>query len=237
MDKTLSVKDILEAGMHLGHRTSHWDPKMKPYIFGERKGIHIIDPDKTLELLNKAYDIVKDIASNDSLIMFVGTKSQVADVIKEEALRCNSLFCTQRWLGGTLTNFVTIRKSVDKLKKLEADKAADLWTKFKKKEILDMERKMEKMHKFLDGVLDMNRLPSIIFIADPKFDKIALQEALILNIPVVAIVDTNVNPDPINYPIPANDDAVRSVTLITQILADAVLAGRAIKENSGKTKY
>lgn len=236
MDKTIEIKDILEAGMHLGHRTSNWDPQMKPYIYGERKGIHIIDPEKTLQLLNKACDVVKENTSNNGLVMFVGTKPQVSDIVRDEALRCGVFYCIQRWLGGTLTNFVTIRKSIDRLKHLENQKANDEWAKLKKKEILTLERQMQKMHKNLDGILEMNTLPNLIFITDPRYDRIALNEALILNIPVIAIVDTNTNPSQITYPIPANDDAVRSVKLITEVLADSVIQGKTIKENSGKIK-
>lgn len=236
MDKTLGVKDILEAGMHLGHRTANWDPQMKPYIYGERKGIHIIDPEKTLHLLNKACDVIRESVSEGGAVMFVGTKPQVSEIVRDEALRCGAFYCIQRWLGGTLTNFITIRKSIDRLKSLENQKATDGWVKLKKKEILNLERQMQKMHKNLDGILEMNTMPDVIFITDPRYDRIALNEALILNIPIIAIVDTNVNPSLVTYPIPANDDAVRSVKLITELLADSVLQGKAEKESSGKSK-
>ncbi|MDI6840995.1 MAG: 30S ribosomal protein S2 [bacterium] len=227
MDKALSVKDLIEAGVHLGHKSDRWNPKMKPFIFAERKGIHVIDPEKTIEFLNKACESVRKAMSEGATILFVGTKKQIADIVKEEALRCGAFYCTQRWLGGTLTNFVTIRKTVDRMKLIEAQKEENDRGDLTKKEILSLERMLKKMQRNLEGIKDMDELPGIVYITDIKKDKIAVDEAVRLKIPIIGIVDTNVDPEPITFPIPGNDDAIKSVRLITQAVADSVLEGKA----------
>ena len=225
MDKEITTKSLIDAGVHLGHKRESWNPKMEPYIFGERKGICVIDPEKTLALLMEAGEEVKKIVVTRRKALFVGTKRQIANTIKEEALRCGAFYCTRRWLGGTLTNFVTIRKSVEKLKLLEEQrmKNADNLTK---KEKLIMDKQMEKMHKNLDGIIEMDELPGIIYITDIRKERIVVREAIALNIPIVAIVDTNTDPTIITYPVPANDDAIRSVRLITNVIADSILEGQ-----------
>lgn len=222
-DSAWTVKNLIEAGVHLGHKRESWNPKMAPYIFTERKGICVIDPEKTLKHLIEACEAVKKVVITEKRVLFIGTKKQIADVVKEEALRCGAFYCTRRWLGGTLTNFVTIRRSVEKLKLLESRKDRILT----KKERASLEKQLEKMHRNLEGIMDMDEFPGIIYVTDVKHEKTAVNEALKLGIPIVGIVDTNVDPTPITYPIPANDDAIKSVRLITQAIADAILEARA----------
>lgn len=222
----VSMKQLLEAGVHFGHQTRRWNPKMKKYIFTERNGIYIIDLQKTVKLLDEAYNFVRDTAAQGGTVLFVGTKKQAQDSIREEATRCGMYYINARWLGGTLTNFRTIRKRIDRmeqLKKMREDGTFDL---LPKKEVVKHELEIEKLEKFLGGIKDMNKLPKAMFIVDPHKERIAVSEALKLNIPIVAIVDTNCNPDEIDYVIPGNDDAIRAVKLISGAMANAVLEGR-----------
>jgi small subunit ribosomal protein S2 len=224
MDETITTKSLIEAGIHLGHKRESWNPKMEPYIFAERKGICVIDPEKTLKLLKQACGAITKVVAEGKAVLFVGTKKQVVEIVKEESLRCDAHYCTRRWLGGTLTNFVTIRKSVRKLKSLEEKREEG--DEMIKKERVSLEKTIEKMRKTLGGIMEMNEFPGILYVTDIKREKIAVKEAIKLGIPIVAIVDTNVDPTPISYPIPGNDDAIRSVRLITKVIADAVLEGR-----------
>lgn len=221
----IEMKDLLEAGVHFGHQTKNWNPKMKPYIFQERNGIHIIDLQITSKLVNEAYDFVKNLAEQGGKILFVGTKKQAQEAIKEEAKRCGMYYVDQRWLGGMLTNFKTIRRSVFRLNKLDAmteDGTFDLLTK---KEVLKLEQEKEKLEKNLGGIREMETLPDALVIVDPTMEKIAVAEAKRLGIPVVALCDTNADPSNVDYIIPGNDDAIRAVKLIIANMADAVIEG------------
>jgi len=220
------MKELLEAGVHFGHQTRRWDPKMKPYIFTERNGIHIIDLQKTIAQLKIAYNAVKEVAKNGGAVLFVGTKRQSQSAIVEEATRCGMPYVSNRWLGGMMTNFATIQKSIQRLKKLErmeVDGSFDLMTK---KEVIKLNREKEKLMKNIGGVKDMETLPDMIFIIDPKKEAIAVAEAMRIGIPIVAIVDTNCNPDGIAYPIPGNDDAIRAINLFAQVISSAVIEGQ-----------
>ncbi len=222
----VSMKQLLEAGVHFGHQTRRWNPKMAKYIFTERNGIYIIDLQKTVHKLDEAYNFVRDLAAQGGSVLFVGTKKQAQESIREEAERCGLHYVNARWLGGMLTNFRTIRKRIDRLyqlKKMEEDGTFDL---LPKKEVVKLKLEIEKLEKFLGGVKDMNQLPGALFIVDPRKEKIAVAEARKLHIPIVAIVDTNCDPDEIDYVIPGNDDAIRAVKLISGAMADAVLEGR-----------
>lgn len=223
----INRKNLLEAGAHFGHKKDKMNSRMKKYIYGLRAGVHILDLEKTTKMLLKAYEEMKDLATSGATILFVGTKKQSIDAVKSEAERCGAFYINNRWLGGTLTNFKTIKKSIDRLKEIESESVDGLT----KKEIAVRTRKKEKLHRNLDGVRDMVSLPSAIFVVDVVKDAIAVQEAVNLGIPIFAIVDSDGNPDIINYPIPANDDAVRSVALILKVIADAIIAGR-----EGETK-
>jgi len=223
-----TIKELLEAGVHFGHQVNRWNPKMKRFIFGERNGIHIIDLQKTAQMLEDAYNFIKDIQGKGESVLFVGTKKQAQDVIIEEAQRANSYHVTERWLGGTLTNFKTIRLSVEKLKKIERMKEDGTYNLLSKKEVAKLETKRARLEKNLRGIKEMTALPGALFIVDTKKERIALAEAKRLSIPVVAIVDTNCNPDEVDYPLPGNDDAIRSIKLITSKIADAILEGRSI---------
>ena len=222
----VSMKQLLEAGVHFGHQTRRWNPKMKKYIFTERNGIYIIDLQKTVKLLDEAYNFVRDTAASGGTVLFVGTKKQAQDSIREEAARCGMYFINARWLGGTLTNFRTIRKRIDRLEQLKKMREDSTFDLLPKKEVVKHELEIEKLEKFLGGVKDMNKLPKAMFIVDPHKERIAVSEARKLNIPIVAIVDTNCNPDEIDYVIPGNDDAIRAVKLISGAMAEAVLEGR-----------
>jgi small subunit ribosomal protein S2 len=222
----LTMKELLEAGVHFGHQTKRWNPKMQKYIFGERNGIYIIDLQKTLKKFREAYAFVRDLAAGGGTMLFIGTKKQAQDTVFEEASRCGAFYVNQRWLGGTLTNFETIRKSIGRLKKLEEMKEAGEWDRLPKKEGLELERERQKLEKALIGIKTMDHLPSTVFIIDPRKEKIAVAEAQRLGIPIVAIVDTNCDPSGIDYPVPGNDDAIRAVRLITARIADAMLEGR-----------
>ncbi len=224
----ITMKQLLEAGVHFGHQTRRWNPKMKPFIFGERNGIHIIDLQQTLKYFEIAYEFAKNVVSDGGKILFVGTKKQAQDAIKEEAQRCGMPYVNHRWLGGTLTNFRTIRQSVEKLKKLEQWFADGTIERFVKKERLILERKKAKLQRNLEGIKDMDTLPQALYIVDPVYEEIAVREARKLGIPIIAIVDTNCDPDLIDYIIPGNDDAIRAVKLITSKIADACLEGLEI---------
>jgi small subunit ribosomal protein S2 len=222
----LTMKELLEAGVHFGHQTKRWNPKMQKYIFGERNGIYIIDLQKTLKKFREAYAFVRDLAAGGGTVLFIGTKKQAQETVFEEAGRCTMFYVNQRWLGGTLTNFATIRKSIGRLKKLEEMKETGEFERVPKKEALELDREREKLEKALVGIKTMESLPSAVFIIDPRKEKIAVAEAQRLGIPIVAIVDTNCDPTGIDYPIPGNDDAIRAVRLITARVADAMLEGR-----------
>jgi small subunit ribosomal protein S2 len=223
----IKMKEMLEAGLHFGHQTRRWNPKMKPYIFAARNKIYIINLDKTLPLFNKAFAFMEEAAAKGGSILFVGTKKQAQDVIKEEAERCGMYFINHRWLGGMLTNHQTIKKSVERLKQYEAMKEDGSINRYKKKEILRIEKELGKLERDLGGIKNMRGLPTVLFVVDPKREQIAIKEANTLGIPVVAMIDTNCDPDGINFLIPGNDDALKSIKLITGRLADAVLGGRA----------
>ncbi|NOY59109.1 MAG: 30S ribosomal protein S2 [Calditrichaeota bacterium] len=222
----VSIQQLLLAGCHFGHLTRRWNPKMKQYIFMERNGIHIIDLKKTLSCLQSATDEIANIVRKGGVVMFVGTKRQARDVIKVEAERCGMPYVSERWLGGTLTNFITIRKSIKRLKNLEKKATDGTYDKLSKKEILSIEREKEKLDRVLGGIRDMNGLPSAMFLVDAKKEAIALHEAKRLNIPVFAMLDTNADPDLIDYPIPSNDDAFKAINLITHTIADAIIEGK-----------
>ncbi|MFQ5863957.1 MAG: 30S ribosomal protein S2 [bacterium] len=226
----VSLQDLLIAGAHFGHLTRRWNPKMKKYIFMERNGIYIIDLKKTLECLEITYQAVVDIVKSGEQVLFVGTKKQAKDIIKDEAERCNSFYVNERWLGGTLTNFATIKKSIKRMKNIEKMASDGTYEKLTKKEILRIEREREKLELVLGGIRDMNRLPGVVVVVDTKKESIAVAEAAKLNIPIVAIIDTNCEPDLIDYPIPANDDAFKSINLLIHAVADAVLEGQSAKE-------
>lgn len=222
----VSMKQLLEAGVHFGHQTRRWNPKMAQYIFTERNGIYIIDLQKTVKKLEEAYLFVRDIAADGSDVLFVGTKKQAQDSVKEEAIRCGMPYVNARWLGGMLTNFNTIKrriKRLEQLKKMEADGTFDL---LPKKEVIKLKLEIEKLEKFMGGIVNMKKQPAAMFIVDPRKERIAVQEAHKLGIPIVAIVDTNCDPDEIDYVIPGNDDAIRAVRLIAGAMADAVIEGR-----------
>ncbi len=223
----VKLQDLLIAGSHFGHLTRRWNPKMKKYIFMERNGIYIIDLKKTMDCLENAYQAIVEIIQKGEKILFVGTKKQAKDIIKNEAERCNSFYINERWLGGTLTNYTTIKKSIKRLKNIEKMATDGTYDKLLKKEILKLEREREKLELILGGIRDMNKLPGAVFVVDTKKENIAVLEALKLNIPIFAVIDTNCNPDPIDYVIPANDDAFKSINIITRAIADAVLEGMA----------
>ncbi|MCD6363898.1 MAG: 30S ribosomal protein S2 [Synergistetes bacterium] len=222
----VSMKQLLEAGVHFGHQTKRWNPKMKEYIFTERNGIYIIDLQKTLKKLEEAYNFVKEQVMNGGTVLFVGTKRQAQDAVKTEAERCEMFYVNQRWLGGLLTNFRTIKKRIERLKELEEMEEEGMFEVLPKKEVVKLQREKGKLERYLGGIKGMNDLPDIVYVVDPRKEKIAVAEANKLEIPVVAIVDTNCDPEPIDYPIPGNDDAIRSIRLITSLIADAVLEGK-----------
>ena len=221
-----TMKQLLEAGVHFGHQTRRWNPKMKKYIFGARNDIHIIDLQITLKLIEEAYRFVADSVKNDKTVLFVGTKRQAQEVIKNEAERCGMYYVNNRWLGGTLTNFKTIRSRVERLNKLDQMEKMGEFDLLPKKEVLNLKAEREKLQQNLGGIREMRTLPDIMFVVDPSCEDIAVKEARKLNIPIVAITDTNCNPDLIDYVISANDDAIKAVNLITSIIADAVIEGK-----------
>jgi len=222
----VAMKQLLEAGVHFGHQTRRWDPKMAEYIFQARNGIHIIDLQKTSKKLDEAYEFLRAQAAEGKTILFVGTKKQAQECIKEAALKCGMYYVDQRWLGGMLTNFGTIKARVQRLKDLETMEQDGTFEVLPKKEVIILKREMEKLEKNLGGIKEMEELPGVIFLVDPKKERIAILEARKLNIPLVGIVDTNCNPEDLDYPIPGNDDAIRAVKLITDTMANAVIEGR-----------
>ena len=222
----ISMKALLEAGVHFGHQTRRWNPKMSRFIFTERNGIYIIDLQKTVKKIEEAYDFVRELAEENKTILFVGTKKQAQDAIEKEARRCEMPFINQRWLGGLLTNFKTIKKRVERLHNLEEMEEDGTFDVLPKKEVIKLKLERERLEKFLGGIKHMDRIPDCIFVVDPKKEYIAVKEADILGIPVVGIIDTNCDPDEIDYPIPGNDDAIRAVKLITETIANAVLEGK-----------
>jgi small subunit ribosomal protein S2 len=228
----ITMKELLEAGVHFGHQTKRWNPKMKKFLFGERNGIYIIDLQKTIERFKEACDFVKNVSERGDSVLFVGTKRQAAETITEEAERCGMLYVTHRWLGGTLTNFQTIRKSVNRLKQLEQMQKDGSLESLPKKEALQLSREIVKLNRTLVGIKDMDRLPAAVVVVDTKRERIAVREAQRLAIPVVALVDTNCDPDEIVYPIPGNDDAIRAIKLIVTRLADAVQEGRGAADRA-----
>ena len=221
----VTMKQMLESGVHFGHQTKRWNPKMKPYLFTERNGIYIIDLQQTVKLVDVAYDFVRDIATEGKEILFVGTKRQAQETIEEEAKRCEMPYVNERWLGGMLTNYQTIKKRIDRLEEIEQMEEDGVLEVLPNKEALELEREEEKLNRFLGGIRDMNGLPDAVFVVDPKKEEIAVAEANKLGIPVVAILDTNCDPDVIDHIIPGNDDAIRAVKLLTGLMADAVLEG------------
>ena len=228
----VTMKELLEAGVHFGHQVKRWNPKMKKYIFGQRNGIYIIDLQKTVKMFEVAYNFVKDLSANGESILFVGTKKQAQDVIIEEAQRSQSYFVNQRWLGGMLTNFKTVKQGIGKLKKIEKMNEDGTYGLLTKKEVAKFETERQRLDKNLSGVKEMNKLPGAIFIIDPKKESIAIAEARKLAIPIVALVDTNCDPDGIDYIIPGNDDAIRSIRLLSSKMSDACLEGKSILNKS-----
>ncbi|MDY6825775.1 MAG: 30S ribosomal protein S2 [Bacillota bacterium] len=226
----VSMKQLLEAGVHFGHQTRRWNPKMKNYIFTERNGIYIIDLQKTVKLMDVAYNFVRDLVADGGSIVFVGTKKQAQESIKVESERCGTHYVNHRWLGGMLTNFNTIRRRINRMIELEKMEMDGTFERLTKKEVLNLRHEHEKLMKFLNGIREMKTLPDAVYVVDPRKEKIAVAEARKLEIPVIAIVDTNCDPDEIDYLIPGNDDAIRAVKLITSIMADAVLEGKQISE-------
>ncbi len=226
-----TMREMLEAGVHFGHQTHRWNPKMKRFIFTERNGIHIVDLSQTVKLFRDAYEMVRDAASRGGRVLFVGTKRQAADIVQEEAARCGEFFISHRWLGGTLTNFQTIKRSIERLREMDrilSDGTVDL---LPKKEGLKIERERAKLERSLGGIKDLKNLPKVVFIVDPAREDIAVREANRLGIPIVAITDTNCDPDLIDWPIPGNDDAIRSIKLFTSKVAEAVLEGKGKQQD------
>jgi len=222
---TITMRELLEAGVHFGHPTSHWNPKMKNYVFGARNGIYIIDLQQTVERTKKACDFISQVTSEGKKVLFVGTKKQAKDIVENEAKRAGMYFVTNRWLGGMLTNYQTVKASIDRLKKIDALKASDEWGQLSKKEASRIERERQKLQQSLGGITEMKKLPGAVFVIDTAKEHIAVKEAVKLGIPTIAVVDTNCDPSGIDYIIPGNDDAVRSVGLFTKLMADSCLEG------------
>lgn len=228
----ISMKQLLEAGVHFGHQTRRWNPKMKKYIFVERNGIYIIDLQKTVKKLEEAYDFMRQVGQDGGKVLFVGTKKQAQEAIKEEAERSGNYYINQRWLGGTLTNFGTIQKRVKRMKDIEKMEEDGTFAVLPKKEVIQLKKEHERLVKFLGGIRDMKAIPDVMFVVDPRKERIAVAEAIKLNIPLVGIVDTNCDPDEIDYVIPANDDAIRAVKLLTAKMADALLEAKQGEEEA-----
>ena len=228
----VSMKQLLEAGVHFGHQTRRWNPKMAPYIYTERNGIYIIDLQKTAKKLEEAYNFVRETSANGGQILFVGTKKQAQDAIKEEAIRCGGYYVNARWLGGMMTNFRTMRTRIDRLTQLRKMEEDGTFAMLPKKEVTKLQGEIEKLEKYLGGVKEMKRIPAALFIVDPRKERNAIAEAKKLNIPVVAIVDTNCDPDEIDYVIPGNDDAIRAIRLIAATMANAAIEGRQGEDNA-----
>ena len=222
----ISMKQLLEAGVHFGHQTRRWNPKMAPYIFTERNGIYIIDLQKTVKKVDEAYNFLREVAAQGETILFVGTKKQAQEAVKEEAIKSDMFYVNERWLGGMLTNFQTIQKRINRLKQLETMEEDGTFDVLTKKEVLSLRHEMERLQKFLGGIKNMTKAPGALFVIDPRKERIAVAEAKKLGIPIVGIVDTNCDPDEIDYVIPGNDDAIRAVKLLTARMADAIIEGR-----------
>ncbi|USS92810.1 30S ribosomal protein S2 [Fructilactobacillus ixorae] len=233
----VTMKQLLEAGVHFGHQTRRWDPKMAKYIFTERNGIYIIDLQKTVKLLGVAYNFMKDSAADDAVVLFVGTKKQAQDSVEEEAKRSGAFYVNHRWLGGTLTNWNTIQKRIKYLKDLKKMATDGTFERLPKKEASLLVKQTEKLERFLGGIEDMPKVPDVMFIVDPHKEQIALKEAQKLNIPVIAMVDTNTDPDGIDYVIPSNDDAIRAIRLITSTMADAIIEGRQGEDDVSEAAF
>jgi small subunit ribosomal protein S2 len=232
----ITIKDLLEAGVHFGHQTKRWNPKMKRFIFTSRNGIYIIDLQKTLACLEMACQKVKEVVGENKSLLFVGTKKQAQEVVKEHAIRCGAYYVTERWLGGMLTNFQTIRQNIKRLRDLESMRDDGTFAKLTKKEVLKLEKEMGKLEKFLGGIKEMNRLPALLYAVDAKKERIAVAEAKKLGIPIISILDTNSDPDPIDFPIAANDDAIKSIRIITHQIAEAALEAQKLKEEKQEIK-
>ena len=235
----VSMKSLLEAGVHFGHQTRRWNPKMARYIFTERNGIYIIDLQKTVKKLDEAYNFVRDIAANGENILFVGTKKQAQDAIKTEAERCGQFYVNTRWLGGMMTNFKTIQKRIERLVQLQTMESDGTFDLLPKKEVIKLRNEIERLEKYLGGIKNMKKLPGAVFVVDPRKERIVIAEARKLGIPIVAIVDTNCDPDEIDFVIPGNDDAIRAIKLISQTMANAVLEGKqgeSFAEGEAKTE-
>lgn len=233
---TVSVKELLQAGVHFGHQTRRWNPKMKPYIYGPRNGIYIINLDVTKRLYDKACEYITEEVKQGGSVLFVGTKRQAQSIINEEAKRCGMYYVDHRWLGGMLTNFQTIKNSIDRLKSIESMQADGSINRFPKKEILLMEKERIKLERNVGGIKDMRGLPSVVFVVDPRKENIAVNEAVKLNIPVVGVTDTNCDPDNIDFVIPANDDALRSIRILSHHVAEAVLKGQALRDGENASE-
>ncbi len=231
----VSMKQMLETGVHFGHPTRRWNPKMRPFIFGARNGIHIIDLQQTVKLVRTAHDVIVDTVANGGKVLFVGTKRQAQEAVSTEAARAGQPCVTERWMGGTLTNFTTIQKSIDRLKKLEAMFADGTINRYQKKEILTRQRELDKLEATLGGIKDMDGLPQLAFIIDPCREEIAVKECRKLGIPIVAVTDTNCDPDVIDYIIPGNDDAIRAIKLFVNAMSEACLEGAAMQKDGGKS--
>jgi small subunit ribosomal protein S2 len=227
--KPISLKELVETGVHFGHKTDRWNPKMKKYIFAKRSGIHVIDLKKTLKCLEKASLAIKSVIEKDGTMLFVGTKKQARDIVKEEAERCGAFYVTERWLGGTLTNFTTIRQTINRMKSLESRREKGKFDSLTKKERLSIDKEITKLKRNLEGIRDMEKFPDMLYVIDIRKEKIAVNEAKTLGIPICAIVDTNVDPDPIDYPIPGNDDAIKSISILTKAIADTLLEAKELK--------
>ena len=228
----VSLSELLEAGVHFGHQARRWNPKMFSYIYTERHGIHIIDLVQTAQLLNEAYEIIKNFAANGKTFLFIGTKRQASSIIAEQALRSNSFYVNQRWLGGMLTNWVTIRSRVERLKSLEQQEESGIIGQLPKKEAASLRKEMYKLKKHLDGIKNMKSIPDVVIIVDQKREATAIQECIKLGLTTLCILDTNCNPDFVDIPIPGNDDAIRSIKLVVSKIADAVLEGQSLNQNS-----
>lgn len=232
--KDIFIEEMLEAGLHFGHQAQRWNPKMEPFIFGQRAGVHIINLEQTTLKLKGALDFVKKISSEDKIILFIGTKKQAQEIIAQEAIRCRMPYVSERWLGGMLTNFATIRRNIKRLKELEEVKNSNQIQKFTKKERINFQKKLEKLENILQGVKEMNKMPDALFIIDVVKEKTALKEAKRLSIPIIAVCDTNADPSGIDYIIPANDDAIKSIKFLTSCITDAVLEGEKKVKKSKK---
>lgn len=232
MSTTISMKQLLEAGVHFGHQTQRWNPKMAPYIFSERNDIHIINLQKAMKGLKDAYSFIQEMAKSNKVILFVGTKKQIQTVVKEEAIRCEMPYVTQRWLGGTLTNFETIKKSIKRLHEIKRMEEKGIFEKLPKKEVASLKKEMDKLETLLGGIKQMKELPGAMFIVDTKKERIAILEGKKLNIPIVGIVDTNGDPEEVDYCIPGNDDAIRSVKLLASVIADGIIEGKRFLDKS-----